>query len=87
MASTHPADFLGLGHDLGRIAPGYRASLVLLDDAFEVAETWIDGVPEGRLLAAHRIELRRMIRGVSQLDRLFAGELLRRFGGGCRRSV
>ncbi len=49
MASTHPADFLGLGHDLGRIAPGYRASFVLLDDAFEVAETWIDGVPEGRL--------------------------------------
>ena len=49
MASTHPADFLGYGHELGRIAPGYRASLVLLDDALEVAETWIDGVAEGRL--------------------------------------
>ena len=27
-----PAEFLGLGGELGRIAPGYRASLVLLDD-------------------------------------------------------
>ena len=49
MASTHPADFLGYGHELGRIAPGYRASLVLLDDALELVETWVDGVAEGRL--------------------------------------
>jgi N-acetylglucosamine-6-phosphate deacetylase len=48
MASTNPADFLGYGHELGRIAPGYRASFVLLDDALEVAETWIDGAAEGR---------------------------------------
>ena len=34
----------GLGHELGRIAPGYRASLVLLDDQLAVVETWIDGV-------------------------------------------
>ena len=33
----------------GALRPGYRASFVLLDDDFEVAETWIDGVPEGRL--------------------------------------
>ena len=44
MASAHPADFLGYGHELGRIAPGYRASFVLLDDANGVAESWIDGV-------------------------------------------
>jgi N-acetylglucosamine-6-phosphate deacetylase len=44
MASRAPAEFLGLGGELGRIAPGYRASLVLLNDALEVAETWIDGV-------------------------------------------
>lgn len=43
MASRAPAEFLGLGGELGRIAPGYRASLVLLDDALEVAATWIDG--------------------------------------------
>jgi N-acetylglucosamine-6-phosphate deacetylase len=44
MASEYPAEFLGLGHELGRIAPGYRANLVLLDDDFAVQKTWIDGV-------------------------------------------
>jgi N-acetylglucosamine-6-phosphate deacetylase len=43
MASTHPAEFLGLGHELGRIAPGYRANLVLVDDQLNVLDTWIDG--------------------------------------------
>jgi N-acetylglucosamine-6-phosphate deacetylase len=43
MASRSPADFLGLGRELGRIAPGYRADLVLLDEALLVAETWING--------------------------------------------
>ena len=43
MASQHPARFLGRD-DLGVIAPGRRASLVLLDDAFNVQATWIDGV-------------------------------------------
>ena len=43
MASTYPAEFLGLGSELGRIAPGYRANLALVDDAVEVRETWIDG--------------------------------------------
>lgn len=43
MASQYPAEFLGLGNELGRIAPGYRASLVLVDDSFDVKETWIDG--------------------------------------------
>jgi N-acetylglucosamine-6-phosphate deacetylase len=43
MASEYPAQFLGLGHELGRIAPGYRANLVLMDDAFTVQKTWIEG--------------------------------------------
>src|SRR5271170_7205420 len=43
MASQYPAEFLGLGHELGRIAPGYRANLVLLDDALHVHDTWIEG--------------------------------------------
>ena len=43
MASRAPAEFLGLGHELGRIAPGYRASLVLLDDDLAAVSTWIDG--------------------------------------------
>ncbi len=34
----------GLGDELGRIAPGYRADLVLLDDDLSVVETWIDGM-------------------------------------------
>jgi N-acetylglucosamine-6-phosphate deacetylase len=43
MASTYPAEFLGLGGELGRIAPGYRANLVAVDDGVRVLETWIDG--------------------------------------------
>jgi N-acetylglucosamine-6-phosphate deacetylase len=44
MASEFPAEFLGLGHELGRIAPGYRANLTLLDDDLKVRRTWIEGV-------------------------------------------
>ena len=43
MASTYPAQFLGLGHELGKIAPGYRASLVAADERLNVLATWIDG--------------------------------------------
>ena len=43
MASTYPAQFLGLGGELGRISPGYRASLVALDPDVRVQSTWIDG--------------------------------------------
>jgi len=46
MASQYPAEFLGLGHELGRIAPGYRANLVQMDDEFKVRRTWIEGVAE-----------------------------------------
>ena len=43
MASTYPAQFLRLDHELGRIAPGYRASFTVLDDSLRVRGTWIDG--------------------------------------------
>ena len=43
MASTYPAEFLGLGVELGRIAPGYRADLVWLDPDLQVRGTWIAG--------------------------------------------
>jgi N-acetylglucosamine-6-phosphate deacetylase len=43
MASEYPAEFLGLGSELGLIAPGYRANLALLDDTFKVVRTWING--------------------------------------------
>ena len=44
MASEYPAEFLGLGHELGRIAPGYRANLVLVDDKLNVRKTWVEGL-------------------------------------------
>ena len=43
MASQYPAAFLGLEHELGRIQPGCRASLVAADENMNVVETWIDG--------------------------------------------
>lgn len=47
MASEYPAEFLGLGEELGRIAPGYRANLTLLNDDLKVQRTWIEGVASG----------------------------------------
>jgi N-acetylglucosamine-6-phosphate deacetylase len=35
-----PARALGLGHRLGRLAPGYAADAVLLGDACEVRAAW-----------------------------------------------
>ena len=43
MASTYPAEFLGLGNHYGRIAPGFHADLVALDDQLQVIDTWIQG--------------------------------------------
>jgi N-acetylglucosamine-6-phosphate deacetylase len=43
MASLVPAGFLRLDRELGRIASGYRADLVLLDDSLHVRQTWIAG--------------------------------------------
>jgi N-acetylglucosamine-6-phosphate deacetylase len=46
MASLYPAEFLGLAHKIGRIAPGYKANFVLADDQLRVLDTWIDGQPD-----------------------------------------
>ncbi|MBB4127197.1 N-acetylglucosamine-6-phosphate deacetylase [Xanthomonas translucens] len=46
MASLYPAQCLGLDDRYGRIAPGYQADLVLLDDALQVRHTWIGGAME-----------------------------------------
>ena len=43
MAAQYPAEFLGLGGERGRIAPGYRADLVLLDAGVNVQRCWIGG--------------------------------------------
>jgi len=43
MGSLTPASFLGADHERGRIAKGYRADLVLLDDNMNARATWIAG--------------------------------------------
>jgi N-acetylglucosamine-6-phosphate deacetylase len=43
MASEYPADFLRLGAEIGRIAPGCRADFVVADHELNVLETWIGG--------------------------------------------
>ncbi|MGH7025874.1 N-acetylglucosamine-6-phosphate deacetylase [Brevundimonas sp.] len=43
MASGAPAAFLGLERERGRIAPGFAADLVRLDDDLKAVESWIDG--------------------------------------------
>jgi N-acetylglucosamine-6-phosphate deacetylase len=43
-AATQPANFVGLGHWLGRLAPGYRADMVAIDPAaVKVLKTWTAG--------------------------------------------
>jgi N-acetylglucosamine-6-phosphate deacetylase len=43
-ASAHPADFIGLGASLGRIAPGFDAQLVAFDPHdVHVVRTWVAG--------------------------------------------
>ena len=48
-ASRNPAEFIGLGHLLGGLRPGYRADVVALDaGAFDVLETWVAGKEQQR---------------------------------------
>jgi N-acetylglucosamine-6-phosphate deacetylase len=43
-ASRNPAEFLGLGHLLGKLAPNYRADMVAFDpQSLSVSETWVAG--------------------------------------------
>jgi N-acetylglucosamine-6-phosphate deacetylase len=46
MASRNPAEFIGLGKELGRLATGCRADMVLLDRELRVMHTWIGGIEE-----------------------------------------
>jgi len=44
-ASAHPADMLGLGNKMGKIAPGFRADMVAFEEpAISVLQTWIAGI-------------------------------------------
>jgi len=44
MASTYPAEFLGLAESHGRVAVGCRADLVAMDADCRVRQSWIGGV-------------------------------------------
>jgi N-acetylglucosamine-6-phosphate deacetylase len=47
-ASAHPASFIGLGHALGRLAPGYRADMVAFEPGgIKVLATWVAGAERG----------------------------------------
>jgi imidazolonepropionase-like amidohydrolase len=54
--TSSAADLLGLGHELGRLAEGYRADLVLVDGGVDdlsdlpdrISEVWQDGVLTSR---------------------------------------
>ena len=49
-ASRNPAEFIGLGHLLGGLRPGYRADVVALDaGTLEVQGTWLAGKKSARL--------------------------------------
>ena len=43
MATCNPAAFLGLAGEMGHIAAGYRANLVLATDELSVVRCWVDG--------------------------------------------
>lgn len=43
MASLYPAQMLGLDGELGRLAPGYRASVLALDESLNRHTSWVDG--------------------------------------------
>ncbi len=43
MASTVPARVMGVDGRKGRIAPGYDADLVALNEELRVAMTWVGG--------------------------------------------
>ena len=46
-ASRNPAEFIGVGHMLGRLAPGYRADMVAIDpETLAVLGTWVAGESE-----------------------------------------
>jgi N-acetylglucosamine-6-phosphate deacetylase len=47
-ASSNPAEFVGLGRILGKLAPGHRADLVAIDaETMTVLGTWVAGTYHG----------------------------------------
>ena len=44
MASSYPAEFLGLDDTLGKIAPGYKANLTIFTPALNISGTIVEGI-------------------------------------------
>jgi N-acetylglucosamine-6-phosphate deacetylase len=52
-ASRNPAEFIGVGHMLGKLAPGYRADMVAIDpETITVFATWVAGSDQTPVLLA-----------------------------------
>ena len=45
MATHYPAEFAGIGDQVGKIKPGYEASFVITDNEFNVIKTIVAGSP------------------------------------------
>lgn len=43
MASVYPAAMMGISNTLGKIKPGYKASMIVIDENFNLLRSWIDG--------------------------------------------
>ena len=53
MASLNPARLLGLDHEIGSLAPGKKANLILIDDMVNIKSVILEGdlaVRDGELL-------------------------------------
>ena len=48
MASTYPARALRMDSELGYIKPGYRASLIELDEDMNLRHSWVDGCAQDK---------------------------------------
>lgn len=46
MAASSPAHFLGLGHERGAIALGFKSDLIVMRDDFTIARSWIGGTED-----------------------------------------
>jgi N-acetylglucosamine-6-phosphate deacetylase len=54
-ASRNPAEFIGVGHMLGKLAQGYRADMVAFDPkTIAVMATWVAGFDQAPILKADR---------------------------------
>jgi N-acetylglucosamine-6-phosphate deacetylase len=54
-ASRNPAEFIGVGHMLGKLAQGYRADMVAFDpETITVLATWVAGFDRDPILKADR---------------------------------